>query len=157
MIRKALRLMFAVALCEIAGLVGAFYTSQAIPTWYAGLIKSELTPPSWIFAPVWTTLFALMGIAVFIIWHKGPRRTDVRVAVVFFAMQLILNVAWSYIFFGMHAPGKALIDILLLWSMIMLTTLTFHPISKIAAWLMVPYLLWVTFAAYLNLTVWLFN
>lgn len=141
----------------MAGIIGSLFTAASIPTWYATLTRPELSPPNWIFAPVWTTLFALMGIAAFLVWNKGLKRRDVRIALGIFSIQLILNTLWSIIFFGMQNPGAAFIEITFLWVAILATIIAFGKISKVAAWLLVPYILWVSFAAYLNYSFWILN
>ncbi len=151
------RLAIAILLSELAGIIGSVFTAPSIPTWYAVIIKPSFNPPSWVFAPVWTTLFALMGIAAFIIWKKGLNHRNVKIALVIFIGQLILNTLWSIIFFGLHSPGAALIEIIFLWLAILAVIIAFYKISKSAAWLMLPYILWVTFAVYLNFTIWRLN
>ncbi len=155
------RLAVAVVLSELAGLAGSVFTASAIPVWYAGLIKPAFNPPSWIFGPVWTLLYALMGIAAFLVWDRGRTRPALRrmarAALVIFIMQLALNVAWSAIFFGAHSPAGAFADIVLLWFAILWTIIAFARISRPAAYLLVPYLLWVSFAAYLNYAIWMLN
>lgn len=151
------KLIVAVAICEMAGIVGSVFTTPSIAGWYAGLAKPEFAPPNWIFAPVWTTLFALMGIAVFIIWQKRPHRKDAKAALGIFACQLVLNTLWSIIFFGLHSPGGAFIEIIFLWLAILATIVMFARISKLAGWLLVPYILWVSFAGYLNYMIWMLN
>jgi translocator protein len=125
--------------------------------WYATLTKPALSPPNWIFGPVWMTLYALMGIAVFLVWAKGGDRKDVHVALLVFGIQLILNALWSIIFFGLHSPGWAFADIVILWFAIVWTMTLFYKISKPATWLLVPYILWVSFANYLNYSLWILN
>ncbi len=147
----------AIIVCEAAGIAGSFFTAPSIPTWYADLIKGPLNPPSWIFAPVWTTLYALMGIAAYLVWKQGMHRRDVQIALVLFGVQLVLNMLWSYIFFGLRAPGLACVEVVLLWITIAATLWAFAKISKPAAWLLVPYIAWVSFAAYLNYTLWILN
>lgn len=152
-----LKAAFAIFVCELAGIIGTVFTSPSITTWYATLTRPELNPPSWVFGPVWTTLFALMGIAAFLVWQKGLRRADVRFALWIFAGQLVLNTLWSIIFFGLHSPGGALVEITLLWLTILATIVAFAKISKPAAWLLVPYIAWVSFASYLNFAIWTLN
>ena len=152
-----LKLVISIVVSQSAGLIGAFYTTPSISGWYQTLAKPELAPPNWIFAPVWTTLFFLMGIAAYLIWKKGLVRQDVKVALGFFVVQLILNTLWSIIFFGAHALGWALLDIVLLWLAILATTLSFWKISRVAGSLMIPYLLWVSFAIYLNYSIFILN
>lgn len=156
-INSALKLIVAIVVCELAGVVGSIFTTPSIPGWYAGLVKPALNPPSWVFGPVWTTLFVLMGIAAFLVWRKGLVRRDVKNALGIFIIQLILNTLWSVIFFGLHSPGGALIEIIFLWLAILATIISFAKISKPAAWLLVPYILWVSFAAYLNYSIWALN
>lgn len=154
--RDYLKLFCAVALSQAAGLVGTLFTVSAIPMWYAGLVKPELSPPNWIFAPVWTTLYTLMGIALYLVWKKLPERGAVS-ALWLFGLQLALNAVWSPIFFGLQNTGLALIVIVLMWVAIVLTIVTFAKVSRTAAWLLVPYVLWVSFATYLNYSIWILN
>lgn len=142
---------------QAAGVIGSFFTAPAIPSWYASLVKPAGAPPDWIFAPVWTTLFFLMGIAAFLVWRHGLARPDVRRALFVFALQLGLNVLWSFVFFGTRNPGGAFLEILVLWLAIAATIRLFANISKTAAWLLVPYLAWVAFAAYLTYAFWTLN
>lgn len=151
------KLIIAVAVCELAGVIGSVFTVSAIPDWYAGLVKPALNPPSWVFGPVWTTLYFLMGIAAFLLWRKGFERKDVKMALGLFSVQLFLNAIWSIIFFGLHNPGWALVDIILLWLAIIWTIIVFYRISRSTAWLLAPYILWVSFAAYLNYSIWMLN
>lgn len=151
------RLIISLVLPQLAGMIGSLFTISAIPTWYAGLTKPALNPPGWIFAPVWTALYALMGIAAFIIWKKGLNRKDVKIALGIFIGQLALNTLWSIIFFGFHSPGWAFVDIILLWLAIVWTMVVFYKISKPAAYLLLPYILWVSFASYLNFMIWILN
>lgn len=146
----------AILLCEGAGLLGAIFTT-ADSAWYSSLPKPELTPPDWLFAPVWTLLYALMGVAAWLVWQQGPQKRRVFVAMILFFIQLALNAWWSFIFFDQHSAGGALIDIVLLWVAILATIIAFARVSKAAAWLLLPYLAWVSFAAYLNWSIWLLN
>lgn len=161
-----LKLAVAVVICECAGLLGSLFTIPSIPGWYATLMKPALAPPNWVFGPVWTTLYALMGIAAFLVWRRGgfghathnpATRAAARTALTVFAIQLALNVAWSLIFFGLRSPAGAFVDIALLWFLIIFTIITFYKISRPAAYLLLPYLLWVGFAAYLNFAIWVLN
>jgi len=142
--------MAAIALSELAGIVGAFFTAEAIPTWYAGLAKPTLNPPAWVFAPVWTTLYLLMGIAAFLVWRKRPLPGA-------FLVQLGLNTLWSIIFFGLRNPAWAFADIIALTLAIIWTMAAFAKTSRTAIYLLAPYLLWVIFAAYLNYAIWMGN
>ncbi|PIT92830.1 MAG: TspO protein [Candidatus Harrisonbacteria bacterium CG10_big_fil_rev_8_21_14_0_10_42_17] len=152
------KLIIAVGVSLSAGVIGSFFTAPAVQSvWYIELVKPALNPPSWIFGPVWTTLFALMGITAFLVWKKGLDRRDVKIALGIFLGQLVLNTLWSIIFFDLHSPGGALIEIVFLWLAILATIIAFAKISKPAAWLLVPYILWVSFAMYLNYAIWVLN
>ncbi len=155
-VKKWLVYLVAVVVCESAGLIGSIFTASAIPTWYAGLVKPTFNPPAWIFGPVWTVLYFLMGIAVALIWQKKIT-FPVTWALRIFAAQLVLNILWSIVFFGWRSPGAAVIEIVFLWLSIMASIVTFAKISKLAAWLLVPYILWVSFAAFLNFTIYSLN
>lgn len=147
-------LAVALALPQAAGLLGSVFTASAIPTWYTTLVRPEIAPPNWVFAPVWTTLFLLMGIALFLVWRSTSRK---RVAMVLFFVQLALNVLWSVLFFGLHSVSLALVGVGVLWVAIAATAVAFYKISRTAAWLLLPYLLWVSFAAFLNYRFWVLN
>lgn len=142
---------------QMAGGIGAVFTTAAIPTWYATLVKPALAPPNWIFGPVWTLLFVLMGVAAFFIWQHGTGRKEVRIALGIFLVQLLLNTLWSILFFGFQNPAAAFAEIILLWLTILATIIYFAKISKPAAWLLVPYIVWVSFASYLNYAIWQLN
>ncbi len=146
------RLGIMVLVCELAGIAGSVFTVPVISGWYAGLTKSALTPPGWVFGPAWITLYFLMGVAAYLVWRKG----EVRALYVFWA-QLTVNVLWSYFFFGMHNPALALIDIVLLWALILWAIAAFAKISRSAAYVLIPYIAWVSFAAYLNYSIWMLN
>ena len=152
-----LNLVITILVSELAGIIGSIFTISSVSSWYLTLIKPSLNPPSAIFGPVWTTLYALMGIAAFLILRKGLARKDVKVALGIFLIQLVLNMFWSIIFFGLHSPGIALVEIIFLWSTILVTIIVFNKISKVAAYLLLPYILWVSFAIYLNYSIWLLN
>jgi translocator protein len=152
-----LKLLLAISISEAAGIIGSIFTASALPTWYAQLIKPDLNPPGWMFGPVWTTLYALMGVAAFLVWTKSWERRDVRKALSVFGFQLVLNASWSIVFFGLQSPGWALVNIALMWLAILWTMILFYKISKPATWLLVPYILWVSFAAYLNYSIYVLN
>lgn len=182
-INDTIKLIVAIAICESAGIIGSIFTIPSISGWYATLAKPAINPPAWIFAPVWTTLFALMGISFFLIWKRkdeiaassrvlGTPRNDkkIKIALGIFAGQLVLNILWSIIFFGLHNPGLAFVNIIVLWFAIVGTIVIFYKISpplssawtsegrgKLAAYLLVPYILWVSIAAYLNYEIWILN
>lgn len=140
-----------------AGFIGSYFTAPAIPAWYAALLKPELAPPNWIFAPVWTLLFILMGVAAGLVWDKGLSRREVKIGLGLFGLQLVLNTLWSIIFFGWQNPGGAFAEIIALWLMIAATIYAFYKVSRPAAWMLAPYIIWVSFAAYLNYAIWQLN
>lgn len=142
---------------QAAGIVGSLFTTPVIGGWYATLVRPVLAPPNWIFGPVWTTLFFLMGVAAFLVWQKGVARHEVKVALGIFLFQLMLNTLWSIIFFGFRNPGGAFLEIVFLWLAIVTMMVAFWRISKWAALLLLPYILWVSFAAYLNFSFWQLN
>ena len=144
------KLFLSIGICLLAGGVGYIFTTSAIPTWYATLNKPFFSPPNWVFAPVWTILYILIGISLYLIWQK-------KMVPAIFWVQLILNAAWSIIFFGMRNPILALIDIVVLWIAIIFTLKSFYKLNKLAGNLLIPYLLWVSFAAILNLAIVVLN
>ncbi|MBI2622381.1 tryptophan-rich sensory protein [Candidatus Microgenomates bacterium] len=151
------KLILSVGVCLGAGVLGSIFTISSIPTWYATLNKPFFSPPNWIFGPVWTILYILMGVSLYLVWIKNPSTSlRTRVPTVFW-IQLILNALWSIIFFGWKNPVLALVDILALWVAIFLTIKAFSKISKPAGNLLIPYLAWVTFASFLNLAIVLLN
>lgn len=154
---RALRLFSSILICEAAGSIGALFTAPAITGWYKEIIKPSFNPPAWVFGPVWTTLFAMMGIAIFLVYEKGFTRKDVKTAIALFVGQFALNVLWSLFFFGLHNPTLAFVDIVFLWLAILATIISFSKISPPASKLLIPYLLWVTFAALLNLSIVILN
>jgi len=152
-----IKFIVAIGVCQLAGFVGSIFTTPSIPTWYAALRKPAFNPPNWIFGPVWTSLFVLMGIAAFIVWNKGLDRKGVKAALLLFIIQLVLNMLWSYLFFTLHSPLYAFVEIIILWLAILLTMVKFFPISRAAGYLLLPYILWVSFAAVLNFTLFRLN
>jgi tryptophan-rich sensory protein len=154
--KKPLTLVGAVLLCQAAGVIGSLFTSPKIPGWYAGLKKPVFTPPSFVFAPVWVSLFLLMGASLYLIIEKKTGGSK-RIAYIFFAAQLVLNSLWSALFFGAQSPQLAFFEILLLWVAILITAFSFSRISKAASILFIPYILWVAFAAILNFSIWRLN
>lgn len=142
-------------LCVTLGLLSGLSTVNEINTWYATIQKPSWNPPNWIFGPVWTSLYILMGIAAGMIWHtKDEKRIQ---ALMLFVLQFMLNLGWSYIFFERHAIGWAFAEIIVLLTLIIITTISFYKIKPLAAGLMIPYILWVSFATCLNGTIWLLN
>ena len=154
MLTKAIVCIF---LCLSAGGIGSAFTASAIPTWYATLVKPSFSPPNWVFAPAWTFLYILMGLAAAMVWQKGLQDPKVRAALIVFLVQLILNMVWSVLFFGLRSPLYGLVDILFLWVMILVTIAQFSKVSTLAATLLIPYIFWVTFACGLNFGIFLLN
>lgn len=140
----------------LAAYVGSSFTFESIPTWYATLQKPFLSPPNWIFGPVWTLLYLLMGVSFYLILATKTKKAK-GMAIELFLIQLTLNALWSILFFGLKNPFLAFVEILFLWTAILLTILSFSKISKPAAQLLYPYIIWVSFASYLNLSVWVMN
>jgi len=145
-----------VTICFGAGVIGSRFTASSVRTWYPTLLKPRGTPPSWVFAPVWSTLYLLMATAAWLVWRQRSA-TDVSLALGLFFAQLALNAAWSFIFFGLRRPGPALIEIVLLVGVIVMTIVKFLSFSPVTSWLMVPYLAWVLYASFLNFGIWRLN
>jgi benzodiazapine receptor len=156
-LKQISKLVAAIVACLAAGAIGSIFTRTAIATWYTTLEKPPFTPPDWLFAPVWTLLYILMGVAAFLVWRMGSRDRRVRVALIVFLVQLVLNAFWSVAFFGLESPLYGLIVISILWVAILVTIVLFFRISKVSSILMWPYLLWVSFATVLNSSIWLLN
>ncbi|MBI3952483.1 MAG: tryptophan-rich sensory protein [Candidatus Doudnabacteria bacterium] len=178
--KQILILVLFVLICLSVGAVGSLYTAEAIPGWYVALTKPSLNPPAWLFGPVWTALYILMGISIFLVWkNKWKVRNKFLVPkkkawnkwsgklwtgdwqkqnlIAIFVIQLVLNALWSYIFFGRHQIGLAFFELVALWFAILYTIINFYRVSKVSAALLIPYIFWVTFAAYLNYSVWILN
>lgn len=151
------KLLGLIIVCELVGLLGTPFTINSIPTWYATLNKPFFSPPNWIFGPVWTLLYFLMGVSFYLILKKGWKKKPVKNATKFFIAQLVVNFLWSPIFFGLRSPLLGLITIVLMWILIVLTIKKFYPLSKLAAYLLIPYLLWVSFATILNASILFLN
>jgi tryptophan-rich sensory protein len=154
--KKSVLLVLCVVICLCAGAIGSFFTASSISTWYAGLNKPSFNPPSWIFGPVWTILYILMGVSLFLVVKRGFSKKN-KLALKFFGVQLVLNTLWSILFFGLRNPLLAFVDIILLWIFILLTILKFYRISKWSSYLLMPYILWVSFASVLNYAIWMLN
>ncbi|MBI2075673.1 MAG: tryptophan-rich sensory protein [Candidatus Aenigmarchaeota archaeon] len=160
LLQKAIVSIF---IAEGAGIIGSLFTFSAIGTWYAGLNKPFFSPPNWIFGPAWTILYALMGVAAALVWDaksKGKKKSGFvtkKDALAVYGIQLLLNVLWSLLFFGLRSPYLAVIEITALWVAVAATIFYFNRISRTAAILLVPYILWVSFAAMLNYSVWMLN
>ena len=151
------KLIISMVICQCAGLIGSISTTPSIPTWYAALQKPAFTPPNWLFAPAWVTLYLLMGISASLVWQRGLDNRQNRVALIVFLVQLILNALWSVVFFGFESPLFGIVVIALLWIAILLTILKFFRISRLASYLLIPYIGWVTFAAILNISIFTLN
>lgn len=156
---KISKLLICLVGCELAGILGTVFTVPAILGWYSTLVKPSFSPPNFIFAPVWIVLYFMMGVSLYLILTKRTKGKikDKGKALNFFYTQLALNVAWSILFFGLHNPLLALVDIVFLWGFIMITICRFYVIDKTASYLLFPYLWWVSFAAILNYNIWLLN
>jgi translocator protein len=142
-----------VVLCLGVAALGGFATAQSVSEWYPTLNKPSWTPPSWLFGPVWTVLYLLMAVAAWLVWKTGGART----AMILFGAQLLLNLAWPFLFFGARLPGLGLVEIVMLWLAVAATIFAFALHSRVAAFLMVPYLCWVSFATALNAAIWMLN
>ena len=154
--RQVVGLAVALIACYGAAAVGGILTSSSVSTWYQTLQKPSFNPPSWVFGPVWAILYGTMAVAVWLVWRSAGAG-EAKLPLLLFAIQLCLNVAWSGLFFGLRQPGWAFLEICLLWVAIGASLVSFVRISPVAGWLMAPYLLWVSFAAILNLSLWLLN
>ncbi len=176
--KNIFKFVIAITISELAGVLGSLFTIPAVTTWYATLTKPQFSPPNWIFGPVWTTLYFLIGISLYLVWKNdfkilhpmslkkswnawsgqlwaGPLQKINIIAI--FAVQYTLNVLWSLVFFGLHSPGIAFSVIVALWISIVYLMINFYRVSKASAWILLPYFLWVTFAAYLNYAIFSLN
>ena len=155
-LRQLVSLAISILVCFAAAGVGSLLTRPAIEGWYSALRKPAWTPPNWIFGPVWSLLYLAMAVAAWLIWRKAGL-SSAKLPLTLFGLQLLFNVGWSAIFFGLRLPGAAFAEIVVLWLLILATTAVFWPLSRLAGALMVPYLLWVTYAVALNLAIWRLN
>ena len=155
---KITRILVIVVTCLVIGYFSGMVTRSAITSWYPTLVKPSFNPPNWIFAPVWSMLYIMMGVAAGLVWNRIDfEKEAVKKALLFFAVQLALNALWSFLFFGLKNPMLAGIEIIILWLMIYETQTKFAKINKIAGYLFIPYLLWVSFAMVLNASIWWLN
>lgn len=155
---KTTKILVMIVTCVVIGYISGLVTRDSVTTWYPTLVKPVFNPPNWIFAPMWTTLYVLMGIAAGLVWDKiEVQKETVKKGLLYFAIQLGLNALWSVLFFGLQNPMLALIEIVLLWLMIYETFVQFNKVNKIAGYLFIPYILWVTFALVLNASIWWLN
>lgn len=151
------RLLASLAIPQAVGILSGLATVRGVRDWYPGLVKPSFNPPSWVFAPVWTALYLAMGVAAWLVWQRGLETPGVRVALAAFLVQLALNGLWSILFFGLHSPALAFVEIVILWAAIGVTTVLFFRQAAAAGWLMAIYWAWVTFAAVLNFSLWRLN
>jgi benzodiazapine receptor len=151
------KLVICIIACFAAAGFGSIFTSKAIPDWYRGLKKPPYTPPNWVFGPVWTVLYILMAVSVFLVWQKGLAAPGVTTAFTLFWIQLAANAIWSYVFFARRSVIGGIINIIILWLLILATVITSFPVSTIAGILLLPYILWVSIAMYLNIGIWVLN
>lgn len=155
--RQVIGFVIAVIVPEVVGAVSGIATQSSVSTWYPTLDKPWFTPPDAVFAPTWITLYAVMGVASWLVWREGPRRAKTQIALAVYAVHLVLNAAWSLVFFGLRAPGGGLVVIVLLLVALLATMRTFARVRRFAAWLLAPYLGWVLYATALNAAVWWMN
>jgi benzodiazapine receptor len=158
-IREFPLLVLSIMICQAAGYIGSFFTNMSISTWYQTLEKPPYTPPGWLIGIIWAVLFTLMGISLFFVWRKDLRLAtpSIRKAITIFVAQLLVNVLWSAAFFGLRSPIAGLTAIAALWILVLVTIIMFWRISRDAALLLVPYILWVSAAAFLNYSLWILN
>lgn len=152
-----LALIASILISQLAGVIGSVFTASSVKTWYRTLDKPPFNPPGWVFGPVWTALYTLMGVAAWLVWRKGWVTPGVRAALGVFAVQLVLNGLWSYLFFGLRSPFAAFVELVILWAAIALTVILFFRVSGAAGWLLIPYIAWVSFAGVLNFSIWRLN
>lgn len=152
-----MKLIISILVPLLVGAISGLFTSSGVNGWYVTANKPWFNPPNWIFAPVWTVLYIMMGIALYIVWKSGTDQSINQTAIILFAVQLTLNFFWSFIFFKLQLPGWAFVEIIVMWLMILLTLIWFQKISPLAAWLLVPYISWVGFASVLNYAIWKLN
>src|SRR3989339_979940 len=153
------KLFISIVGTQLAGVIGSVFNFASIPTWYMTLEKPSFNPPNWVFGPVWTILFLMMGVAVYLVWTKKTmfHQKKKKEALQIFVLQLLLNILWSAIFFGLLSPGLAFAEIIILWVSIAITMIKFHKFSNLASYLLIPYLAWVSFASILNFAIWRLN
>ncbi|MDD3497914.1 MAG: tryptophan-rich sensory protein [Candidatus Moranbacteria bacterium] len=153
---KIIALIFSVAIAQLAGIIGSFFTSSSVRTWYVDIIKPQWNPPAWLFGPVWITLYTLMGVAAYLIWQQKDQ-PGAKIALVVYGIHLALNALWSIIFFGLKNPGLAFGEIIILLASILVVAFLFWRINPYAGMLFIPYVLWVSFASFLNYNIWKLN
>jgi translocator protein len=151
------KLVISIAIPVAVGSISGFFTISGVESWYQTIVKPSWNPPNWIFGPVWTTLYIMMGVALYLVWKSDSSGMLKKTAIALFSVQLVLNFFWSFIFFNQHQVSWALVEIIAMWIFILLTIFAFANVSKTAAWLLVPYIAWVSFATILNYTIWQLN
>jgi benzodiazapine receptor len=151
------KLIISIAICELTGIISSILSNTMMNPWFNNLVKPSWNPPATVFGPVWGVLYVLMGVSLWLVWKSTKPANEKEIAVTFFILQLFLNFWWSLLFFKFHLPALALVDILLLLILIVITMLHFFRISKIATYILVPYVLWVAFATVLNYSIWTLN
>ncbi len=156
-INNFVKLIIALVVPQIFAILGSIFTQSSIGSWYSLIEKPVFNPPNWIFAPVWTTLYILMGVAAYLVWKKDLKKKEQRFVILIFIFQLCLNLFWSYLFFFLKNPGIAFTEIISLWFAILATIIAFYQFNKWSAYLLLPYILWVSFAAVLNFNIWQLN
>ncbi len=156
-LNNAFKFIISVGLPVVVGGLSGFATARGVSTWYPTLVKPSFNPPAWVFGPVWTVLYIMMGVAAFLVWSRGVDTEGVKAALTAFAIQLALNGLWSILFFGMQQPGWALVEILVLWTAIGATVWLFWRVAPAAGVLLLPYWAWVSFASILNASLWWLN
>ncbi|MBU0981285.1 tryptophan-rich sensory protein [Patescibacteria group bacterium] len=152
-----LKLVFSVIVCQCAGIVGSLSVGTSVTTWYEPMLKPSFAPPNWVFAPVWTIMYTLMGIALYLIISDSKKSAERNVGLFFFGLQLVLNSLWTFLFFGLQNPPAAFLEIVLMWFCIFATVYYFWRVRKQAAYLLIPYLMWISFALVLNYAFWQIN
>lgn len=151
--KKIWKLIISIIIPFLASAIGGLFTASSVSTWYVTLVKPSFNPPSWVFGPVWTILYLMMGIALYLVWIK---KNEIKAFIVF-AIQIVLNALWSVLFFGLQKPLYAFIEIIFLWVAILFTIFYFYRINKTSAYLLIPYILWVSFASVLNFYIYILN
>ena len=152
-----IRLILSIIICQMAGVIGSIFTASSVTSWYPTLVKPPFTPPGFYIGLIWIVLFGIMGISLFLFWRDSSGGQATRSALYFFAAQLIFNILWSAAFFGTRSPINGLFVIAILWVLILITIIKFMPLNRTAALLLIPYIIWVSFAAYLNYSIWSLN
>lgn len=148
------RLIISLVLPQLAGVAGSMPAAESVGGWYSVIEKSPLSPPNWVFGPVWIILYFLMGLSIYFIWNKIDENKKIKNILILFFVHLLFNAVWSPIFFGLKNPGVALVDLIVVWLLAVLLAFKFWGISRISTYLFIPYLLWISFAIYLNFHIW---